>query len=648
MIILHTRILATLALVLICATTRAADTAIDIRAGEIVQPTNRFLAGVCLEDVNHEIYGGLYSQMIFGESFQEPPIAATDPRIHVSGMWQPVIHGTAIAGYSIELRRPFTGVQSQRISFVSGQGEVGLANRGLNHWGMNFIAGKSYEGEVWVRAEAPTTLLAALQSGDGTKTYALKPLDVPAGNWTKLDFTLTPDTSDSHGAFALALKSPGSVTLGYVFLQPGSWGRFKDLPVRKDVVEALINQGVPIIRYGGSMVNAPRYRWKNMIGPRDRRPPYAGHWYPYSSNGWGVIDFLNLCEAAHIVAVPDLNINESPQDLADFIEYVNGPANSEWGKHRAADGHPAPYRLTHLELGNEERVDEIYAAKFKGIAQAIWSKDPGIILIAGDFSYKRQIIDPDHIDGTDSGIQNLNGQRQILDFARQHNREVWFDVHVWSEGLQPSADLLALPSYVNAIDTIANGAKHKVVVFELNANTHGQIRALANAISINTIRRDNRIPVVISANALQPDGQNDNGWDQGLVFLNPSSVWLQPPGYAIQMQARNNLRQLLHCDVGKESHLDVTATRSEDGKTLVLEVVNPGAAESAAISFSGFTPRKSYAHVTCLAAKSNDTSNTAENPNSLTPKESDINYRLNDRKIVHAFPAQSFTIIRFE
>ena len=640
--------LATLAMVLICATTSAEDTAINIRAESIVQPNNRFLAGVCLEDVNHEIYGGLYSQMIFGESFQEPPVATSGARVQVSGMWQPVIHGTAIAGFSLDLRCPFTGAQSQRMSFAGGEGDVGLENRGLNHWGMNFIAGKSYEGRVWIRADAPTTLVVALQSRDGAKTYALRPLDVPASNWTRLDFSLTPDISDSQGAFALVLKGRGSVTFGYAFLQPGSWGRFKELPVRKDVAEALMNQGVGIMRYGGSMVNASGYRWKNMIGPRDRRPPYAGHWYPYSSNGWGVIDFLNLCEAANIVAVPDLNIDESPGDLADFVEYVNGPADSEWGKRRAADGHPAPYRLTHLELGNEERIDEIYATKFNMIARAIWSKDPGIILVAGDFSYKRKLIDPDHVDGADSGIQNLRGQRQILDFGRRLNREVWFDVHVWSEGLQPSADLLALPSYVNAIDTLASGAQHKVVVFELNANTHGQTRALANAISMNTIRRNNRIPVVISANALQPDGQNDNGWDQGLLFLNPSHVWLQPPGYVIQMQARTNLQQLVRCDVGKESHLDVTATRSGDGKTLVLQVVNPGDVESAAISFSGFTPRKSYAHVTCLTATLSAAANTVESPEAVSPRESDFDYRLNDRKIVYRFPAQSFTIIRFE
>src|SRR2546430_6388310 len=98
----------------------------------------------------------------------------------------------------------------------------------------------------------------------------------------------------------------------------------------------LIDQGITVLRYGGSMVNAPEYRWKKMIGPRDRRAPYRGTWYPYSSNGWGIIDFLSLCEAAGFMGVPDFNMDESPRDMADFVEYVNGPAETEWGKRRAA------------------------------------------------------------------------------------------------------------------------------------------------------------------------------------------------------------------------------------------------------------------------------------------------------------------------
>ena len=83
-------------------------------------------------------------------------------------------------------------------------------------------------------------------------------------------------------------------------------------------------------------------------------PPYSGMWYRYSSNGWGILDFMDFCEAAGFEYIPAFNMDESPQDMADFIEYTKGTAESEWGRKRVADGHPLPYKLRYLELGNEE------------------------------------------------------------------------------------------------------------------------------------------------------------------------------------------------------------------------------------------------------------------------------------------------------
>ncbi len=120
-------------------------------------------------------------------------------------------------------------------------------------------------------------------------------------------------------------------------------------------------------------------------------------------------------------------------------------------------------------------------------------------------------------------------------------------------------------------------AKHKVVVFEFNAGNHSVRRALANALATSVIERDGRLPIVTAANCLQPDHQNDNGWDQGLLFLNPAKVWLQPPGYVTQMFSRNYLPEVVKCEAtGTKSQLDATANRSEDGTTLVLKVVNVG------------------------------------------------------------------------
>jgi hypothetical protein len=801
----------------------AADISIDVHPDQVIGPVSKLLTGSCIEDVNHEIYGGIYSQMIFGESFQEPPIApvvkkftalggrwvvengvvnieagdgpklvpdlaafadgavgvemrftkgagecagllvrlnqprvgadafvgyeiSLDPgrqivrlarhrrnfeplqeahceipidrwvslevRLHasqieilvnaksvltrddgpaaiatgtfalrawriqtsyrnlwvktgeqreslpmeaeksagdISGMWRAVVAGTAVARYAITTREPFVGAQSQRMAFESGSGAVGIENQGLNHWGMNFQQGKIDEGYVWLRAEKGTEFIAALQNADGSKTYAEQTVHLAAGGWTRADLALTPNASDSHGRFVLELQQPGSVDIGHAFLQPGEWGRFKRLPIRRDVAQAMLDQGITVLRYGGSMVNSPQYKWKNTIGPRDRRPPYNGTWYPYSSNGWGIIDFLNFCEAAGFTAIPDLNVNESPRDLADFVEYVNGPAGSGWGARRATDGHPQPYNLHYIELGNEERVDATYAGKFFPIAEAIWKVDPAITPVVGDFSYSTKITDPDHISGSASRLQNLDGQRQILRFTKEHDREVWFDVHVWSERLDPSPDLLALGSYVDAIDHLADGARHKVVVFELNANRHDLARGLANAWSINTILRDTRLPIVTSANALQSDGQNDNGWDQGLVFLNPEKVWLQPSAYACQMLSRNRLDQVIRCDIaGNTAHINIAASRDAAGKVLSLQIVNTGPAPIPAMLHLGdFHPKKPTAHIVQLSGKLSD-ANTADHPEAIVPTEQDWKYEMKDGAVEVTIPADGFMIIRFE
>ena len=289
------------------------------------------------------------------------PAASDAWRDGVSGMWRALRRGSASGEFRLDEQNAFSGRQSQRLTFTSGQGEIGIENQSLNRWGMHLVRGKAYDGYVYVRASEPTEFFVALESRDGTEVYAERRLKISGSDWQRLGFRLKPDAADKTARFALTLKKPGSITVGYVFLQPGEWGRFKGLPVRKDVAEGLIRQGITVLRQGGSMVNAAEYRWKQMIGPRERRPPYTGTWYLHSSNGWGIFDFLNFCEAAGVLGIPDVNMGETPQDMADFVEYANGPANSEWGRRRAVDGHPAPYRLKYLELGNEERVNENYS-----------------------------------------------------------------------------------------------------------------------------------------------------------------------------------------------------------------------------------------------------------------------------------------------
>ena len=628
----------------------AQEAVIRVHPDQVISRVTRHMTGACLEDVNHEVYGGLYSQMVFGESFQEPARRGEEG---VSGMWRGLRRGTAAGRFALESKCPFIGRQSQRITFEKGAGEIGVENRGLGRWGLCLRAGKVYEGHVWLRSDRPAEVFVALESGDGARVHAATRLTVPGGDWQRLPFTLTPKDDDRAGRFALKLDRPGSVVAGHAFLQSGAWGRFKNLPVRRDVAEALVKQGLTVLRYGGSMVNAPAYRWKNMLGPRDRRPPYKGHWYPYSSNGWGILDFLDFCEAAGFLGIPAFNLEETPQDLADFVEYVNGPADSPWGRKRAAAGHPAPYRLRHLELGNEEAVHEHYWQRFRAVAEAVWARDPDLVLVVGDFAYNDHITDPYNFRGAPR-IKSLAAHKKILDLARSRGRTVWFDVHVWNDNPhdpdRPGGGILGLRDFGAALKKLTPGASFKVCVFEENSGNHRLRRGLAHAHAINVLERSgDLVPVVCAANCLQPDRQNDNGWDQGLLFLSPCQVWGQPSYYVTQMVARHYLPRCVRADVeGAGGSLDVTAKVAKDGKVLQLQVVNlDGKPVQARIDLGGFAPSRPALQVVELAGRLED-ENAAEQPRRIAPRERELRHDPRGGPPAYTFPPFSFTILRVQ
>lgn len=583
-----------------------------------------------------------------GLPFKQP--SESDYYGEVSCMWRPLLRGSAQAKFALESNDTFNGSQSQRMTFLSGKGEMGIENQGLNRWGMHFQADKPYEGYVWVKADKPVDFYVALESGDGSKIYGEQKLSARSNEWRRLDFTLVPNETDKQGRFAIKLKNPGSILLGHAFSQPGPWGRFKGLSVRKDVAEGLITQGITVLRYGGSMINKTEYRWKKMLGPRDQRPPYRGTWYPYSTNGWGIIDFIDFCSAAGFLCIPAFSLAETVQDMADFVEYINGPADSEWGSKRVADGHPESYGLKYIQIGNEDNIDMDYCEAFKAKAQVIWDKDPDIILVVGDFTYPGHIIDPYNPPGA---RPSLEAHKNILDFARDRGKTVWFDVHIWTdEPRNPDQErhgLAGLRDYIHWLGKLSPGAKYKVVVFELNASGHAVRRALSNAHAINELERiGDMVPVVCSANCLQPYKQNDNGWNQGLLFLTSLRVWGQPPYYITQMNSCNYLPLCVDTDFESPyDDLDVTVRKSEDGKTLALQVVNLDVRQvKTLIRLDGFTPCQPTARVIQIRGELDDV-NTLDEPEKIVPREEDWKYKIEHGEIPYVFPPHSFTIIRF-
>lgn len=311
------------------------------------------------------------------------------------------------------------------------------------------------------------------------------------------------------------------------------------------------------------------------------------------------------------------------------------------------DGHPQPYNVKYIELGNEERVDDTYYQKFQALAQAIWARDTNMTLVVGDLAYSQMITNPFIFSGAASGITTLAAHQKILRLAARNHRPIWFDVHVWDDGPVVDSSLAGMFSYDDALAQIAGGVDYNVVVFELNANHPNQGRALGNALAIQAAERDGRLPIVTSANCLQPDGQNDNGWDQGLLFLNPAQAWLQPAGYVTQMFSHHYEPLLVQSKVKPaDSQLSVTAMRNQKGTALVLKVVNPGSKPiPAVIAIRGHLPSRS-AMVEELAGRL-EQMNSSAGPGRIRPLISEWTPHFKNNRVNYTFPPDSFTVIQF-
>ncbi|HUT60551.1 MAG TPA: family 16 glycoside hydrolase [Phycisphaerae bacterium] len=148
------------------------------------------------------------------------PAAGSD---ETSGLWRAARRGSATGELAIETKAPFAGTQSQRVGFLGGQGQIGVRNGGGGGAGMSLVAGKPYEGHLWVRSDKPAEVFVALEDGGAGQVLAEARLQVPGGDWRRTDFSLSPSAASRAGRFVVTLRSPGCVVLGEASLEPGPW-----------------------------------------------------------------------------------------------------------------------------------------------------------------------------------------------------------------------------------------------------------------------------------------------------------------------------------------------------------------------------------------------------------------------------------------
>ncbi len=408
--------------ILVCmGVVQAAELTVNL--DQAPRPVSPSLYGIFYEDINHAADGGLYAELVRNRSFEDslPPkdCSIRDGKIFTKAGWSmdykmdgPIpgwsLVRTAEGDGDIRLSeaQPLNDAQRECLEVKStllAGGRVGVSNSGF--WGIALKQGAAYKFSFFARAQDRFAgeLTVSLESVGGTKVYASQDIPHLTAEWKKYEGEFVSNATDDDARFLITTKSEGTFCLDVVSLFPKA--TYKDRPngLRPDLAGMVADLKPAFIRFpGGCFVEGfcmdTAMRWKKTIGPIETRPVHWNLWGYPATNGLGYHELLQLCE--DVGAAPMFVINcgmtcqgRNPeivpvdqlgpwiQDALDAVEYANGPADSKWGAVRAANGHPAPFGLKYMEIGNENSGGE-YNAHYKVFAEALKAKYPEIQLIS--------------------------------------------------------------------------------------------------------------------------------------------------------------------------------------------------------------------------------------------------------------------------
>lgn len=380
------------------------------------------LYGIFFEEINHAGDGGLYGELIRNRSFEDG-----DRPEH----WALVTDGSGKGEMAIDDQKPASPMnrRSLRLSIApGGEGRVGVANAGF--WGIAVAKDAVYDLAVTARAADGFAgpLIATLESPDGKQVYAEGKIEGLTAEWKTFKPELTAKGADPKARLVLSAARPGTLWLDVVSLFPSKTWKGRANGLRLDLAEMLAGLRPGFVRFpGGCWVEGDRletaYRWKQTIGEPSERRNQWNLWQYYSTHGLGYHEYLQLCEdleaeplfvvncgMSHKENVPLDKMDEWVQDALDAIEYANGAAESKWGSLRAKAGHPAPFGLKYVEIGNENggrAYDERYALFY----DAIKAKYPEIRLVADQWggtpgSRPVEMVDEHYYNSSEFFIQN--------------------------------------------------------------------------------------------------------------------------------------------------------------------------------------------------------------------------------------------------
>ncbi|MBI2298776.1 MAG: DUF1080 domain-containing protein, partial [Armatimonadetes bacterium] len=484
-----------LALLLLALPTLADQATLTIDAAHPGPPVSPTLYGLFFEEINHAGDGGLYAEMIRNRAFEDADTPAG---------WQLLTRGGAAADMRVDDTMPANPRTPHALRVeVRGPGSAGAANGG--YWGLDLRRGKRCHLALDARAEGLTALTVRLETPAG-QTLAQTALTGLTAAWRRFTADLTAQQTNANARLVIASESPGTFWLDNVSLFPAETFKGRPNGLRADLAGMLAELRPAFIRFpGGCFVEGNRLanatRWKTTIGPCAARPGHWNLWGYRSTDGLGYHEYLQMCEdlgaeplfvincgMAHEDHVPDDQLGGWIQDALDAVEYANGAVTTKWGAERAKNGHPAPFGLEYLEIGNENG-GPVYESHYALFHDALKQAYPDLKLIANtpvrtrpiDILDEHYYSSPDwfasqahHYDKYDrNGPRIYVGEYAVTQNCGQGNLRAALGEAAFMCGLERNSDIVTMASYAPLFVHVANRAWNPDAIVFDNAHCFG-------------------------------------------------------------------------------------------------------------------------------------------------------------------------------
>ncbi|MEV4313631.1 LamG-like jellyroll fold domain-containing protein [Actinocrispum sp. NPDC049592] len=597
--------------------------------------------GSILEDISHSVEGGLYAELVRNRAFKEG-----------TSNWQLVTGGGATGSFAVDTTTPLNTALDRSLKVHADQvppgGRVGAANAGF--FGVAARPSTKYTGSLFVKSASPSPAIrVSLEKPDGT-VLASKDIKDIGTAWAQKTFTFTtPSTiaASTDNRVVVSLVNPcakcaalsGDVWMTQVSLFPPT---FKNRPngVREDLGQKLAALKLGLFRVpGGNYLEgntlATRFAWKNTIGPVSQRPGHQNTaWGYWSTDGFGILEYLQLAEdvgAEPLLAlfagytlngqhVERADYGQYVQEALDEIEYAIGGTSTTWGAKRAADGHPAPFKLRYVEVGNEDWFDGSgsYAWRFADMANAVKAKYPQLTVIAttggyqgGSASTTPTGIRPDAVDD-----HYYQSPQWFVDNSTRYDR--------------------------------ADRGGPEVLVGEYGAQDGRPTGTLAAAVGeaafLTGLERNSDI-VIGSMYAPVLVNENQPNWPVNLIGFDAATSYGSPSYWVQQMFANNLGKQVLTARLNERSPLRqaVTMTTSGGRKTFYVKLVNPTSqVQNTRLALTGVSSVDGTGTLTVLAGDP-AARNTLSAPSAVVPQKKQVNGLAATTKLT--LPANSVSVL---